>query len=204
MSESPQVYKNTSPQAEISGTGPRRLIVPFDAEMARSLRAGEQVLLTGHIYTARDAAHARLVQAVQEGEQPPVDLRNQTIFYAGPAPARPGAVIGSIGPTTSGRMDPYTPTLLEHGLTGMIGKGLRSSEVIQSMRQHGAVYFAALGGAAALLARSVVAVELVAYDDLGTEAIRRLEVKDFPVIVAIDSEGKSLYDSPQPAAHSPQ
>ncbi|MGE5654861.1 MAG: Fe-S-containing hydro-lyase [Bacillota bacterium] len=183
---------------------PRKLMVPFDAETARTLHAGEQVLLTGHIYTARDAAHARLVATITAGDQLPVELRDQTIFYAGPAPARPGAVIGSIGPTTSGRMDPYTPALLQHGLTGMIGKGLRSNEVVQAMRECGAVYFAALGGAAALLARSVVAVELVAYEELGTEAIRRLEVKDFPVIVAIDSEGKSLYDSPQPQAHSPQ
>lgn len=188
-----QVHKTTSPQAEIPKTGARKLTVPFDSETARTLRAGEQVLLTGHVYTARDAAHARLVQAIMDGEQPPIDLRHQTIFYAGPAPARPGAVIGSIGPTTSGRMDPYTPTLLRHGLTGMIGKGLRSAEVVQAMREQGAVYFAALGGAAALLARSVVAVELVAYEDLGTEAIRRLNVQDLPVIVAIDSEGKSLY-----------
>ncbi len=193
MMESPQEHKNTRPQGGPTSASPRRLAVPFDAETARTLCAGEQVLLTGSIYTARDAAHARLAQTIETGVQPPVDLRNQTIFYAGPAPARPGAVIGSIGPTTSGRMDPYTPTLLQHGLTGMIGKGLRSSEVIDAMRQHGAVYFAALGGAAALLARSVVAVELVAYEDLGTEAIRRLDVKDFPVIVAIDSEGKSLY-----------
>jgi fumarate hydratase subunit beta len=165
------------------------LQVPFFPEEAASLAAGDFVYLTGTIYTARDAAHKRMVEALESGMPLPFNIEGNVIYYMGPSPARAGRAIGSAGPTTSGRMDRYTPALLDLGLVGMIGKGKRSPQVKQSIVQNKAVYFAAIGGAGALLSRSIVASEPVAYDDLGTEAIRRLTVKDLPVIVVIDSRG---------------
>ncbi|MDI3340849.1 MAG: Fe-S-containing hydro-lyase [Sphaerobacter sp.] len=173
------------------------ITAPLDAATAARLRAGDAVLISGTLLTARDAAHQRLAAALASGEPLPVDLRDQVIYYVGPAPARPGAVIGSAGPTTSGRMDPYTPALLAAGLRGMIGKGHRSPEVRAAIVQHGAVYFAAVGGAGALLARRITAAEVVAYPDLGPEAIYRLTVVDFPAIVVNDCHGGDLYaDAP--------
>lgn len=157
------------------------------------LRAGDLVLLTGPILTARDAAHKRLVKALLEGRPLPVDVTGQIIYYTGPCPAPPGWAIGPAGPTTSGRMDAYTPALLDAGLKGMLGKGLRNSEVIESMVKNGCVYFVATGGAGALLSRRIARAEAVAYEDLGPEAVYRLHVEDFPVIVAIDSKGTDLY-----------
>ena len=174
---------------------PVRLTVPVaDKRELASLVVGQSVLLSGVIYTARDAAHRRLVEAILAGDELPIPLQNEFIYYAGPCPAPPGRVIGSIGPTTSCRMDSYAPFLIEKGLGGMIGKGTRSKQVIDSMIRHCCVYLAAVGGAGALLSRRVVSAELVAYGDLGTEAIRRLEVKDFPAIVAIDTRGNSIYE----------
>ncbi len=167
--------------------------LPLDEETARSLRAGDVVLLSGSLYTGRDAAHKRLIALLDEGRPLPFDIRSQTIYYVGPAPASPGHAVGAAGPTSSYRMDAYTPRLLDLGLRGMIGKGLRSEAVIASMKKNGAVYFGAVGGAAALIARSIVRSEVVAYEDLGTEAIHRFEVKDFPALVLIDSLGVSLY-----------
>jgi len=172
-----------------------RVQTPLDQETARNLQAGERVLISGIIYTARDAAHKRLQEMLQNGQQLPFELVGQIIYYAGPCPAKPGQVIGSIGPTTSGRMDIYTPALLERGLAGMIGKGLRSQAVIDSIIDNGAVYFAAIGGAGALLAEAVKGAEEVAFADLGAEAIYRLTVEDFPAIVVIDSHGGNLYVS---------
>mgnify|MGYP005854495707 CR=1 FL=1 len=170
-----------------------RLKTPFSEEDVRQLKAGDSVLLSGVIYTGRDAAHKRLYDLLQQGKELPVDLRGQVIYYVGPTPARPGKVIGSAGPTTSGRMDAYAPTLIAHGLRGMIGKGLRNQAVTDAMKEHGAVYFGATGGAAALLARRITACEIVAYEDLGTEAIRKLVVEDFPVIVVNDAHGGDFY-----------
>ncbi len=168
----------------------------LNRDVVKTLKAGDEVLLTGVIYTARDAAHKRLVDLLDEGKELPVDLQDRIIYFVGPTPAREGDPIGSAGPTTSYRMDAYSPRLISDcGLTGMIGKGSRNDDVVGAMKEHGAVYFAAIGGAAALIAKSIVKAEVVAYDDLGPEAIRRLTVKDFPVIVAIDSEGNSLYES---------
>lgn len=178
----------------------KRIQTPLTEEIARSLTAGDRVLLTGTIYTARDAGHQRLSETISKGEKLPLLLQDAVIFYVGPTPAKPGEVIGSAGPTTSYRMDPYTPLLLAHGLRGMIGKGLRSREVIESMKQHGAVYFAAVGGAGALLAARITAAEVIAYEDLGAEALRRLEVRDFPLVVAIDAAGRDLYQE-GPAAY---
>jgi len=171
---------------------------PLTAEAASVLRAGDVVSIAGYIYTARDAAHKRLVRLVEEGKELPMDIKDQIIYYVGPAPARPGYVCGPAGPTTSYRMDPYTPVLLERGLRGMIGKGLRSEEVIVSMKENTAVYFAAVGGAAAVIARSIKESEVIAYEDLGPEAIRRLYVEGFPAIVVIDSRGSNLYESEPP------
>ncbi len=167
--------------------------VPLDDEAAKELRAGDYVFLTGTIYTARDAAHKRMYEALSEGSNLPVSMENNVIYYMGPSPAREGRPIGSAGPTTASRMDKYAPSLLDLGLKGMIGKGKRSQEVKDAIVRNGAVYFAAVGGAGALLSKSILSSEVVAYDDLGTEAIRRLEVKNFPVIVVIDSEGNDLY-----------
>jgi len=170
-----------------------RLTTPLADEDVVKLRSGDRVLLSGVLYTGRDAAHKRLFELLQAGKPLPVDLRGQVIYYVGPTPAKPGQVIGSAGPTTSGRMDAYAPALIAYGLKGMIGKGLRNQTVLDAMKEHGAVYFGATGGAAALLAKRIKKAEVVAYEDLGTEAIRRLEVEDFPVIVINDAHGGDLY-----------
>lgn len=173
----------------------KHISVPFGEETALSLKAGDYVYLTGTIYTARDAAHKRMYEVLAEKEQLPMDMNDNVIYYMGPSPAREGRPIGSAGPTTASRMDKYAPSLLDLGLKGMIGKGKRSKEVKDAIVRNGAVYFAAVGGAGALLSKSITASEVIAYDDLGTEAIRRLEVKDFPVIVVIDSQGNDLYET---------
>jgi len=172
---------------------PKRITIPLTDEVVENLHIGDSVLISGIIYTGRDSAHKRLVDALDRGEKLPVDFKGQVIYYAGPAPAKPGRPIGSIGPTTSYRMDPYAPRLIAEGLKGMIGKGNRSEEVIEALRKHKAVYFGAIGGAAALMAKSVKKAAVVAYEDLGPEAIRRLEVEDFPAIVVNDCHGGDLY-----------
>ena len=172
----------------------RHITVPVAKEEIQDLRAGDYVYLTGVIYTARDAAHKRMDEVLSEGKELPLDIKNQMIYYMGPSPAREGQVIGSAGPTTSSRMDKYTPLLLEHGLKGMLGKGKRSDNVIESMHKNNAVYFAAIGGAGALLSKCIKKSEVIAYDDLGTESIRKLEVENLPVIVVIDCEGNNLYE----------
>ena len=169
------------------------LTAPFDGEQLKTLRSGDMVYITGTIYVARDAAHKRMQEALDRGEELPIDISGQTIYYMGPSPAREGRPIGSAGPTTASRMDKYAPRLLDLGLRGMIGKGKRSRAVKEAIVRNGAVYFAAIGGAGALLSKAITASEVVAYDDLGTEAIRKLEVKDFPAIVVIDSTGDDLY-----------
>lgn len=173
----------------------RHITVPFEKETAKELRSGDYVYITGTIYTARDAAHKRMQETLEQGEKLPFDVNNQVIYYMGPSPARAGNAIGSAGPTTASRMDKYTPELLDLGLIGMIGKGKRTEEVKKAIIRNGAVYFAAVGGAGALLSKSIISSEVIAYDDLGTEAIRKLEVKDFPVIVVIDSLGNNLYET---------
>ncbi len=173
---------------------------PLTKDEAQKLKAGDTVLLTGVIYTARDAAHKRMCEALERGEELPFPLQDAVIYYVGPTPAPPGRVIGSAGPTTSGRMDAYAPRLMEEGLRGMIGKGERTDAVIESMKKNGAVYFAATGGAAALLASRIRAAKVIAWEDLGTEAVRRLEVEDFPLTVVIDAEGRDLYKE-APAAY---
>lgn len=172
----------------------KHITVPFDKETAKSLKAGDYVYLTGVIYTARDAAHKRMDEALNNGDKLPIDIEGNVIYYMGPSPAREGRPIGSAGPTTATRMDKYTPRLLDMGLTGMIGKGKRQPKVKEAIVRNGAVYFAAVGGAGALLSQRILKSDVVAYDDLGTEAIRRLEVENFPVIVVIDSEGNDLYE----------
>ena len=172
----------------------RHINVPFDADIVKELKAGDYVYLTGTIYTARDAAHKRMYEALQNGETLPFDIEGNVIYYMGPSPAREGRPIGSAGPTTASRMDKYTPALLELGMRGMIGKGRRTEAVRESMMKNQAVYFAAVGGAGALLSKSILQAEGIAYEDLGTEAIRKLEIKDFPVIVVMDCEGNNLYD----------
>lgn len=167
---------------------------PIDDKIVSELKTGDYVYLTGTVYTARDAAHKRLYEALQRGEDIPLELQNNIIYYLGPSPAREGQVIGSAGPTTSSRMDKYTPLLLEKGLKGMIGKGKRSDEVIESMHKNHAVYFAAIGGAGALLSKCIKKSEVIAYEDLGTEAIRKLEVENLPIIVVIDDEKTNLYN----------
>ena len=168
---------------------------PLTREDARKLKAGDSCLLSGVIYTARDAAHKRLCEIVKEGKELPFDVKDSVIYFVGPTPAKPGQAIGSAGPTTSYRMDAYSPTLIACGQTAMIGKGKRGNEVIEAMKKHGAVYFGAIGGCGALLSNCIKKAEIVAYEDLGAEAIRRLEVENFPVIVIIDSEGNNLYES---------
>lgn len=168
-------------------------VPPDDVSVLRSLRAGQQLSLTGVIYTARDAAHKRMYEALARGEALPVDLEKTVIYYAGPSPAPPGRVIGSIGPTTSYRMDTYTPRLMQAGLRLMIGKGARSAEIAEALKQYGGVYFAGLGGAGALLSSKVIEAEVIAYEDLGTEAIHKLTVRDFPVVVAMDAHGGDIY-----------
>ncbi len=175
---------------------PKKLIqLPLKDEDLTGLRAGDSILLNGPLLTGRDAAHKRLFAPAQAGEALPVELRGETIYYVGPCPTQPGRVIGSAGPTTSSRMDSYTPTLLKLGLKGMVGKGHRSQEVIEAMVKYGAVYLAALGGAGALIANSIIQAKVVAYPDLGPEAIYRMVVRDFPVIVAIDCKGNDLYQT---------
>jgi len=172
----------------------KHITTPLSDETVASLKAGDQVLLTGVVYTARDAAHKRLIALIKEGKDLPIDLRGQVIYYVGPAPAKPGDPIGSAGPTTSMRMDPYAPTLMEHGMKGMIGKGMRSKEVRDAMVRHRAVYLAAVGGAAALVAKTIKWAEVVAYEDLGPEAIRKLYVEDLPLFVIDDIHGDDLYE----------
>jgi len=173
----------------------KHISVPLGDETALSLHTGDYVYLTGTIYTARDAAHKRMYETLKKGGQLPLDIKNNVIYYMGPSPARPGRIIGSAGPTTSSRMDKYAPALLDLGLKGMIGKGKRNQAVRDAIVRNGAVYFAAVGGAGALLSRAIISSEVIAYDDLGTEAIRRLNVKDFPVIVVMDSQGNNLYET---------
>lgn len=168
---------------------------PISEEDAGRLRAGDYVYLTGVVYSARDAAHKRMKEALDQGKDLPIELKNNVIYYMGPSPAREGRPIGSAGPTTASRMDKYTPHLLDLGLKGMIGKGKRTQEVKEAMIRNGAVYFAAVGGAGALLSKCIVNSQVIAYEDLGTEAIRRLEIKDFPVIVVMDSQGNNLYET---------
>jgi len=172
----------------------KKISLPLNDKIIESLHAGDNVLLTGYMYTGRDAAHKRLCQLLDDGKELPFDIKNQTIYYVGPAPTKPGYVIGPAGPTTSYRMDTYTVPLLEQGLKGMIGKGLRSAEVIEGIKKHKAVYFAAIGGAAALISKSIKSKEIICYDDLGTEAVQKLYVEDFPAIVVIDSNGNNLYE----------
>ena len=172
-----------------------KITAPLSRDAAKALRAGDSCLISGVIYTARDAAHKRLCDLVAQGKELPLDIKDAIIYFVGPTPAKPGQAIGSAGPTTSYRMDAYSPTLISLGLTGMIGKGKRGPEVVDAMKVHGAVYFGAIGGCGALLSKCIKKAEVVAYDDLGAEAIRRLEVEDFPAIVIIDSLGNNLYES---------
>ncbi len=173
----------------------RHLNIPLTDDEIKSLRSGDMLYLTGTIYTARDAAHKRMYETLQAGGELPYDIEGSFVYYLGPTPARPGQVIGSAGPTTSSRMDKYTPLLLEKGLKGMIGKGKRSPEVLKAIQENGAVYCAAIGGLGALLSKRIVESEVIAYDDLGTEAIRKMKVEDLPVVVIIDTEGNNLYET---------
>ena len=173
----------------------RHITAPINKETARSLHAGDYVYITGTMYTARDAAHKRMYEILQKGGELPVDWKDQVIYYMGPSPAREGRPIGSAGPTTASRMDKYAPQLLDLGLGAMVGKGKRSQAVIDAILRNGSVYFAAVGGAGALLSKCITSAEVVAYDDLGTEAIRKLTVENFPAIVVIDSEGNNLYET---------
>ena len=172
----------------------RRIQLPLTRELSRTLHAGDQVLLSGTIYTSRDAGHKRMCEALARGEELPFDPTDATIYYVGPTPAKPGQVIGSAGPTTSGRMDAYAPRMMAAGARGMIGKGARLPEVIDAIREYEGTYFGAIGGAGALLAKSIKKSELIAYEDLGAEALRRLEVEDMPLVVIIDSQGNNLYE----------
>lgn len=172
----------------------RKITLPMDEKTLQELTAGEWVLISGEVYTARDAAHQRMVQALENGESLPIELANQSIYYSGPCPGFGPYALGSCGPTTSGRMDGYTPVLLDRGLKVMIGKGARSKEVAESIQRCGAVYLAAIGGAGALMAQRVQSAEIVAYPELGPEAIRRLNIEEFPCIVAIDAHGGNLYE----------
>ena len=172
-----------------------KIQVPFQNDQAEKLKAGDYVYLSGTIYTARDAAHKRMYESMQRGEELPISLDGNILYYLGPSPARKGQVIGSAGPTTSSRMDKYTPDMLAAGLKGMVGKGKRSQAVIDAMKKYKAVYFAAVGGAGALLSKCIKEAEVVAYEELGTEAIRKLTIEDLPVIVVIDSQGRNLYET---------
>ena len=172
----------------------RRIQLPLTRELSRTLHEGDQVLVSGTIYTSRDAGHKRMCEALARGEELPFDPTDATIYYVGPTPAKPGQVIGSAGPTTSGRMDAYAPRMMEAGARGMIGKGARLPEVIDAIREYEGTYFGAIGGAGALLAKSIKKSELIAYEDLGAEALRRLEVEDMPLVVIIDSQGNNLYE----------
>ena len=172
----------------------KKITLPLTEEIARSLKAGDRVYLTGIIYTSRDAGHKRMCEALAAGEELPIDPMNATIYYVGPTPAKPGTVIGSAGPTTSGRMDAYAPTMMSVGARGMIGKGARLPEVVEAMKKYTGVYFGAIGGAGALLAKCIKSAKLIAYEDLGAEALRELYVEDMPLMVIIDSEGNNLYE----------
>ena len=172
----------------------RRINLPLTEELAKTLHAGDEVLVSGVIYTSRDAGHKRMCEALARGEELPFDPTDATIYYVGPTPAKPGQVIGSAGPTTSGRMDAYAPTMMSVGARGMIGKGARLPEVVDAMKKYSGVYFGAIGGAGALLAKCIKEAELIAYEDLGAEALRRLYVEDMPLVVIIDSEGRNLYE----------
>lgn len=172
----------------------RKITLPLTKKLAKSLHAGDRVLLSGTIYTSRDAGHKRMCEALAAGEALPFDPQDATIYYVGPTPAKPGQVIGSAGPTTSGRMDAYAPTMMRAGARGMIGKGARLPEVVEAMKECSGVYFGAIGGAGALLAKCIKKAELIAYEDLGAEALRKLEVEDMPLVVIIDSEGRNLYE----------
>ncbi|MCX5834231.1 MAG: Fe-S-containing hydro-lyase [Deltaproteobacteria bacterium] len=176
---------------------PKSIHTPLDDRVCRGLRAGDRVLLSGEVYTGRDVAHQRLYEAILRCKKIPIPIRGETIFYAAPTPARPGRIIGSMGPTTSSRMDTYTPKLLEMGLKGMIGKGKRSAEVIEAMKKYGAVYFGAIGGVAALMAQCVRRAEIAAYEELGPEAVMRLTVEDLPLVVVNDVQGGDLYEKAQ-------
>lgn len=171
-----------------------RIQTPLTEEQSRKLKAGDMVLISGKIYSARDAAHKVMTEALARGEELPIDWHDKIVYYLGPSPAKPGDPIGSAGPTTSGRMDAYTPTMLDQGIKGMIGKGSRNPEVIESMKKNGVTYFAAVGGAAALIAKSIKKYDVIAYADLGPEALAELTVEDFPAIVVIDSEGNDFYE----------
>ena len=173
----------------------RHIKAPLDREEVKTLEAGDYVYITGTIYTARDAAHKRMYESMHKGEALPIELNGNVLYYLGPSPAREGQIIGSAGPTTSSRMDKYTPEMLDKGLKGMVGKGKRSPEVIEAMKRNGAVYFAAVGGAGALLSKCIKKADVVAYDDLGTEAIRKLEIENLPVSVVIDKAGNNLYET---------
>ena len=172
----------------------KRITLPLTEEIAKDLKAGDRVLLTGIIYTSRDAGHKRMCESLAKGEELPIDPMNATIYYVGPTPAKPGTVIGSAGPTTSGRMDAYAPTMMSVGARGMIGKGARLPEVVEAMKKYSGVYFGAIGGAGALLAKCIKSAKLIAYEDLGAEALRELYVEDMPLVVIIDSEGNNLYE----------
>ncbi len=172
----------------------KKVTLPLTEEIAKTLKAGDRVLLTGYIYTSRDAGHKRMCESLAKGEELPIDPMNATIYYVGPTPAKPGTVIGSAGPTTSGRMDAYAPTMMSVGARGMIGKGARLPEVVEAMKKYTGVYFGAVGGAGALLAKCIKSAELIAYEDLGAEALRKLYVEDMPLMVIIDSEGNNLYE----------
>lgn len=176
-----------------------RITTPLTREQARVLKAGDSCLLSGTIYTARDAAHKRMIEALEKGKELPFDIKDSIIYYVGPTPGAPGEIIGSAGPTTSYRMDAYSPALIKEGQTGMIGKGLRGPEVIEAMKEYGAVYLGAVGGCGALISKCIKKSEVIAYEDLGPEAVRRLEVEDFPVKVVIDAEGNNLYELGQQA-----
>ncbi|MFG6363836.1 Fe-S-containing hydro-lyase [Schaedlerella sp.] len=173
----------------------KKITLPLTEELAKTLHAGDSVLVTGTIYTSRDAGHKRMCEALAKGEDIPFDPKDATIYYVGPTPAKPGQVIGSAGPTTSGRMDAYAPTMMSVGARGMIGKGARLPEVIDAMKKYSGVYFGAIGGAGALLAKCIKKAELIAFEDLGAEALRKLYVEDMPLVVIIDSEGNNLYES---------
>lgn len=173
---------------------PRKITAPLSKEVVKSLKAGESVLISGTILAARDAAHKALTETLAKGEKLPVDLQGETIYYLGPSPAKPGHAIGSAGPTTSGRMDKYTPSIIAQGIHGMIGKGYRSKEVIESMVENGVVYMVAVGGAAALISVCITKYEVLAYPELGPEAVARLTIENFPAIVAIDSQGNNYYE----------
>lgn len=178
-------------------SGTKRITAPFDDKTARSLKAGDSVLISGKILAARDAAHKRMVEALDKGEKLPVSLKGQVVYYVGPSPAKPGKAVGSAGPTTSGRMDAYAPRLMDEGLKGMIGKGYRRPEVVESMKENGVPYLAAVGGAGALIAERIKKYTVLAWPDLGTEALAEMEVEDFPAIVVIDSNGCDYYEAGQ-------